>query len=101
VNQFIKNLNDVKAKIRARWSRLTERDIDETHGETEHLRARIKEAYGCNEAQVNREFNDFASRNHLKFEERNEHNSDTFFHPENPIVSPATPIIPRDSKIIQ
>ena len=99
MNQFIKNLQDVKEKIRAKWNKLSDQDIDESHGDVSNLRERVKAAYGYDETKANKEFEDFIYDNKLEFTDTD--NGDTLLHPEDPIVSPAAPIIPRDSKIIQ
>lgn len=94
--QFIKNLNEVKEKIRAQWSKLTDSDIDETQGNVRDLQSRLKEAYGYDEKRARREFDDFTAQNGLEIE-----NNEQLFHPEDPTISPASPIVPRDSKIFQ
>lgn len=97
MNQIIKNLHDVKEKIRAKWHKLTDDDISESKGHVGDLQGRLKKAYGYDDSQARREFDDFTTSHNIEFEK----NSDKLLNPEDPIPSPAVPIIPRDSKIIQ
>ena len=96
MNQFIKNLHDVKEKIRAKWNKLTDDDINESRGNVDDLQGRLKKAYGYDDVKARREFDDFTASNNLEFED-----SDTLLHPEDPIVSPAAPITPRTNKNLQ
>lgn len=97
MNQIIKNLHQVKDKIRAKWDKLTDHDISESRGSVDDLQGRLKKAYGYDDLRARKEFNDFSSSNHLEFEE-----GDTLLHPEDPIVSsPAAPITPRTNKNLQ
>ncbi len=98
MNQFIKNLHEVKELILKTWSRITEKDLTESKGDVKHIKARLQEAYGFSDAQAQKEFDDFIAKHNLKIGRQD--NSDTLFHPENPIVSPSTPIVPKNSKII-
>jgi uncharacterized protein YjbJ (UPF0337 family) len=93
MNQFIKNLHEVKDKIRAKWDKLTDHDIHESQGNVDDLQGRLKKAYGYDDTKVKSEFDEFSSNNNLEFEDDN-----ALLHPEDPIVSPAAPIIPRDHK---
>ena len=100
MNQIIKNLQDVKEKIRAQWNKLTDDEIEESRGNVDDLQGRLKKAYGYDDKQARREFEDFTATNSLEFMDDNQ--DDQLLHPEDPTVSPAAPIIPRDgSKIIQ
>ena len=94
--QIIKNLHDVKEKIRAQWNKLTDDDIEETHGSVNELQGRLKKAYGYDDKQARREFDDFTAINGLQIEEENQ-----LFDVDDPIVSPAAPIMPRDGKVFQ
>lgn len=93
MNQIIKNLHSIKEKMRAQWNKLTDDDIEKSKGDVDDLQGRLKKAYGYNDEQARREFDDFTSTNGVEFEET---------PAEEEPLSPATPIVPRDnSKIIQ
>jgi uncharacterized protein YjbJ (UPF0337 family) len=92
---MIKNFHDVKEKIRAKWNKLTEADIKESKGNVGDIQSRLKKAYGYDDKKAQREFDDFKEKNKIEIEI-----SDTLFHPENPIVTLGSPIMPRNSKDI-
>jgi uncharacterized protein YjbJ (UPF0337 family) len=94
--QIIKNLHDVKEKIRAQWNKLTDDDINESKGNVDDLQGRLKKAYGYDEKQARREFDDFTASNGLEFEDDNQ-----LLDVNDPTVSPAAPIMPRDGKVFQ
>ena len=96
MNQIIKNLHDVKDKIRAKWDKLTDQDITESRGNVDDLQGRLKKAYGYDDVKARSEFDEFTTGNKLEFED-----SDSLLNPQDPTVSPAAPIVPRDGKIYQ
>ena len=96
MNQIIKNLHDVKEKIRAKWDKLTDQDITESRGNVDDLQGRLKKAYGYDDTKTKSEFDEFTTSNDLQFED-----SDSLLNPEDPTVSPAAPIVPRTGKIFQ
>jgi uncharacterized protein YjbJ (UPF0337 family) len=108
MNQLIRNLQDVKVKLKNRWDKLTDEDIDKSQGNVTEIQSNLKRLYGYDEEHARREFDDFSRSEELKFDDFNpdsntlgadvdSQKSPTVIDP----ASPLAPIMPRDQKDLQ
>ena len=53
---------EAKGKVKAKWGRLTDSEIDQIKGNREQLEGALQRAYGQTKDQVKKEVDDFASK---------------------------------------
>ena len=51
--------SELKGKVKARWNRLTEEDLNATGGQVDQVCAKIRERYGVTDADARRQFEQF------------------------------------------
>jgi uncharacterized protein YjbJ (UPF0337 family) len=56
------NFSHLKSRIKQRWRRLTDEEIDELEGRTEILASRLQECYGWDREEAERQVREFKSR---------------------------------------
>lgn len=108
MNQLIRNLQDVKSKLKTKWNKLSDEDIDQTKGDVGKIQSHLKRLYGYDEEHARREFDDFCRAEELKFDEFAPDSKNLGADPEKQQsesvtdpVSPGEPIRPRDQKNLQ
>jgi uncharacterized protein YjbJ (UPF0337 family) len=52
-----------KGKVQQQWGKLTNDDLDQIKGKQTELAGRLQERYGYTKDQVDKEINDWSSRN--------------------------------------
>jgi uncharacterized protein YjbJ (UPF0337 family) len=57
------NWMQVKGKVREKWGKLTDDDVDVIAGQRDQLIGKIKERYGKTTEEIDREVTDFEHRN--------------------------------------
>jgi uncharacterized protein YjbJ (UPF0337 family) len=58
-NRVEGNLKQVKGKVKEKWGKLTDDDLDVINGRQEQLEGRLQERYGYAKDQAKREVNDW------------------------------------------
>lgn len=53
------NWTELKGKIKAKWAKLTDNDIDEVKGDMESLAGKIQKNYGYAKEKAEKEYSDF------------------------------------------
>lgn len=53
------NWKEYKGKIREKWSRLTDEDVDGIEGKRDRLESKLQSAYGRSREEVCRDIDDF------------------------------------------
>ncbi|MBX3386775.1 MAG: CsbD family protein [Phycisphaeraceae bacterium] len=56
------NWKQFRGKVRERWGKLTDSDLDVINGKREQLAGRIQEAYGKTKETAEREIDEFCSK---------------------------------------
>lgn len=51
--------NELKGKIKAKWAKFTDQDIDELKGNLEQIAGKIQKTYGYAKEKAEQEFNEF------------------------------------------
>lgn len=59
-NAIENNWSDYRSKVKQKWNRLSEDDLEASEGNREHLAASLQKAYGTPREQIDRDLNDFA-----------------------------------------
>ncbi len=54
--------NQLKGKVRERWGKLTDDDIDVVQGRTEQLSGKLQERYGIAKDEAQRQIDDFVRK---------------------------------------
>jgi uncharacterized protein YjbJ (UPF0337 family) len=49
-----------KGKLKQKWAKLTDQDIEQVQGHTDELRGRLQERYGYSKDQADKEINEFS-----------------------------------------
>ena len=62
-NQVEGNWMQFKGKIQSQWGKLTDDDLDVIEGNRKQLAGKLQERYGKAEEEVDREIDDWLSRN--------------------------------------
>jgi uncharacterized protein YjbJ (UPF0337 family) len=57
------NWKQLKGKVKERWGKLTDDDLDVAEGKAEQLAGRIQERYGKSREEAKREVDDFYAAN--------------------------------------
>jgi len=60
-NRIEGSWKDLKGKVREKWAKLTDQDLDEIRGKKDQLIGKIQNYYGYGKDQVNKELNDFST----------------------------------------
>lgn len=59
-NDILKgNWNQIKGRVRQHWAKLTDDEVEKTHGNINELRGMIQEKYGLTRDEVNLKLNEF------------------------------------------
>lgn len=53
------NWTELKGKIKAKWAKLADNDIDEIKGNMENIAGKIQKAYGYAKERAEQEYKDF------------------------------------------
>lgn len=53
------NWNELKGKIKSKWAKLTDEDVDSFQGDLDQLKGKIQKTYGYGKDRAETEFNDF------------------------------------------
>lgn len=56
------NFRNIRSRIKQRWRRLTDEEIDELEGRTEILASKLQECYGWDREEAERQVREFKSR---------------------------------------
>ncbi len=64
-NRVEGNWKQIKGRIRERWGKLTDDDVDTINGSREQLEGRLQERYGYAKDQIRRDVNDWLSSQKL------------------------------------
>jgi uncharacterized protein YjbJ (UPF0337 family) len=56
------NFTSIKSRIKQRWRRLTDEEIDELEGRAEVLVSKLQECYGWEREEAERQVREFRSR---------------------------------------
>lgn len=56
------DFTDIKSRIKQRWRRLTEEEIDELENRAEVLASKLQECYGWEREEAERQVREFRSR---------------------------------------
>lgn len=59
------NWNELKAKIKQKWARLTDQDLQSAEGNMEEISARIQKVYGYSKEKAAQEYADFKRDHNL------------------------------------
>ena len=51
--------NEIKSKIRSKWGKISNSDIEKVKNNLDELSTKIQKAYGCAKAQAEREYHEF------------------------------------------
>lgn len=65
--------NEVKAKIKSKWAKLTDQDLKAVEGNFEELKGKLRQAYGYSKEKVEEEFEElknFGKKLESKFADR-------------------------------
>jgi uncharacterized protein YjbJ (UPF0337 family) len=54
------NWSQVRGRIKERWARLTDDEVDQIQGQWERLAGRLQEKYGVARDEAERQINDFS-----------------------------------------
>ena len=54
--------NDYKARAQQQWSKLSDEQINGTHGKREQLSSRVQEAYSLSKEETERQISDWQSK---------------------------------------
>jgi len=58
-NQAEGSWSEIKAKIKTKWSKFSDQDLESFKGNLQLVKVRIQKVYGYTKDQVEREFNEF------------------------------------------
>ena len=56
------SFRNIRSRIKQRWRRLTDEEIDELEGRTEILASKLQECYGWDREEAERQVREFKSR---------------------------------------
>ncbi len=56
-NEFKRDWNEIKHKIRQKWNKLTDSDISEINGNYDHMISTVQKKHGYSREQAEREYN--------------------------------------------
>jgi len=54
--------NDYKANAKQQWSKLSDQQINDTHGKREYLSTKVQEAYALSKEETERQISDWQSK---------------------------------------
>jgi uncharacterized protein YjbJ (UPF0337 family) len=57
------NWKQIKGKVKEKWGKLTDDEIDQLEGKSDQLAGRLQERYGMQRDEAEREAREFRSRN--------------------------------------
>ena len=56
------NFNSIRSRIKCRWRRLTDEEIEELEGRAEVLASKLQECYGWDREEAERQVREFQAR---------------------------------------
>jgi uncharacterized protein YjbJ (UPF0337 family) len=64
-NRVEGNWKQIKGKVKEKWGKLTDDDLDVINGSREHLEGKLQQRYGYAKDQIRKDVNDWVSRQNL------------------------------------